>query len=129
MVHNLMASILAVDDSPSMRQLVAMTLRRAGHDVVLAEDGLDAIRVASDQDVDLVITDVHMPQMDGIRLIRELRGMPSYRFTPILVLTTESAGDMKMAGKEAGATGWIVKPFNADALLKVLDRVLEPARG
>ncbi|USA42754.1 response regulator [Spongiibacter taiwanensis] len=124
-----MASILAVDDSPSMRQLVAMTLRRAGHDVVLAEDGLDAIRVASDQDVDLVITDVHMPQMDGIRLIRELRGMPSYRFTPILVLTTESAGDMKMAGKEAGATGWIVKPFNADALLKVLDRVLEPARG
>lgn len=124
-----MASILAVDDSPSMRQLVAMTLRRAGHDVVLAEDGLDAIRVAADQEVDLVITDVHMPQMDGISLIRELRGMSSYRFTPILVLTTESAGDMKMAGKEAGATGWIVKPFNADALLKVLDRVLEPARG
>lgn len=124
-----MASILAVDDSPSMRQLVSMTLRRAGHDVLLAEDGVDAIRVAADKDVDLVITDVHMPQMDGISLIRELRGMPSYRFTPILVLTTESASDMKMAGKAAGATGWIVKPFNAEALLKVLDRVLEPARG
>lgn len=124
-----MASILAVDDSPSMRQLVSMTLKRAGHEVHLAEDGVDAMRVAADCQVDLVITDVHMPNLDGIGLIRELRAMAGYRFKPILVLTTESASDMKMAGKEAGATGWIVKPFNAEALLKVLDRVLEPAGG
>ena len=124
-----MASILAVDDSPSMRQLVSMTLQRAGHDVHLAEDGVDAMRVAAELDVDLVITDVHMPNLDGISLIKKLRGMAAYKYKPILVLTTESSSDMKMRGKEAGATGWIVKPFNADALLKVLDRVLETARS
>lgn len=121
-----MASILAVDDSPSMRQLVSLTLTGAGHDVVLAEDGVDALEKAKGRTVDVVITDVHMPNMDGIALIHELRQLAPYKFKPILVLTTESAQDMKMKGKEAGATGWIVKPFDPDSLLKVLDRVLEP---
>ncbi len=124
-----MANILAVDDSPSMRQLVAMTLRRAGHEVFLAEDGVDALNEAQRLDADLVITDVHMPNMDGISLTKELRQLSNYRFKPILILTTESAADMKMKGKEAGATGWIVKPFNAESLLRVLDRVLEPVRS
>lgn len=124
-----MASILAVDDSPSMRQLVSMTLKQAGHDVHLAEDGDDALAKAGSLDVDLVITDVHMPNVDGITLTQSLRGLEQFRFTPILILTTESAADMKMRGKEAGATGWIVKPFNAEALLKVVDRVLEPVRS
>lgn len=124
-----MASILAVDDSPSMRQLVSMTLKQAGHDVHLAEDGDDALAKVGSLDVDLVITDVHMPNMDGITLTQSLRGLEQFRFTPILILTTESAADMKMRGKEAGATGWIVKPFNAEALLKVVDRVLEPVRS
>lgn len=124
-----MASILAVDDSPSMRQLVSMTLKHAGHDVHLAEDGDDALTQVGSLDVDLVITDVHMPNMDGISLTQSLRALDKFRFTPILILTTESAADMKMRGKEAGATGWIVKPFNAEALLKVVDRVLEPVRS
>ncbi|MBW2941873.1 response regulator [Zhongshania aquimaris] len=124
-----MASILAVDDSPSMRQLVSMTLRKAGHDVHSAEDGTDALSFAKEHGVDVVLTDVHMPKMDGITLTAELRRLPSYRFTPILVLTTESAQEMKMRGKDAGATGWIVKPFDAEALLRILDRVLEPKRN
>ncbi|MGJ8686424.1 MAG: response regulator [Spongiibacteraceae bacterium] len=124
-----MARILAVDDSPSMRQLVSMTLRKAGHEVQLAEDGEIALKLAAAIDVDLVITDVHMPNMDGITLTAELRKLDGYRFKPILMLTTESAADMKMRGKEAGATGWIVKPFNPESLLKVLDRVLEPVRS
>lgn len=124
-----MASILVVDDSPSMRQLVALTLKRAGHDIHLAEDGVDALRLAQDVDVDVVITDIHMPNMNGIELINQLRQQATYRYKPILVLTTESAADMKMQGKAAGATGWIVKPFNAEALLRVLDRVLDPVRS
>ena len=121
-----MASILAVDDSPSMRQLVSLTLSGAGHQVHLAEDGEDALKVAQGLQVDVVITDIHMPNMDGITLIKRLRELTPYKFKPILVLTTESAKDMKMKGKEAGATGWIVKPFDPESLLKVLDRVLEP---
>jgi two-component system chemotaxis response regulator CheY len=124
-----MASILAVDDSPSMRQLVSMTLRKAGHKVHSAEDGTDALTFAEEQEVDVVLTDIHMPNMDGITLTTELRRLPSYRFTPILMLTTESSPAMKMRGKDAGATGWIVKPFDADALLRILDRVLEPKRN
>ena len=124
-----MANILAVDDSPSMRQLVSMTLRKAGHQVLLAEDGEQALEMAKGNDIDLIITDVNMPHMDGIALTEALRAQSDYRFKPILVLTTESSAEMKMLGKAAGATGWIVKPFNADSLLKVLDRVLEPVRN
>ena len=119
-----MNSILAVDDSPSMRQLVSFTLRSAGYAVVEAADGRDALVTARSQAVQLVITDVNMPNMDGITLTRELRALPSYKFTPILLLTTESAADKRQAGKSAGATGWLVKPFNPDQLLATVRKVL-----
>lgn len=119
-----MASILAVDDSASMRQMVSFTLKGAGYDVIEAVDGVDALNKAKQKPVNLVITDVNMPNMDGITLIAELRKLPSYKFTPLLMLTTESAADKKQAGKAAGATGWIVKPFNPDQLLATIKKVL-----
>ena len=119
-----MASILAVDDSASMRQMVSFTLKGAGYDVVEAVDGVDALNKAKQNSVNLVITDVNMPNMDGITLIAELRKLPNYKFTPLLMLTTESAPEKKQAGKAAGATGWIVKPFNPDQLLATIKKVL-----
>lgn len=119
-----MASILAVDDSSSMRQMVAFTLKGAGHQVVEAADGQEALNKAKSQKFDLVITDVNMPVMDGITFIRHLRGEASYKFTPMLMLTTESSMDKKSEGKAAGATGWIVKPFNPDQLLNTVKKVL-----
>lgn len=119
-----MARILAVDDSASMRQMVSFTLKGAGHDVVEAVDGVDALAKAKGAKFDLVISDVNMPNMDGISLIKELRGLPDFKFTPMLMLTTESAGDKKQQGKAAGATGWIVKPFNPDQLLATIGKVL-----
>lgn len=119
-----MANILAVDDSSSMRQMVSFTLKGAGHNVVEAADGQDALNKAKSQQFDLVITDVNMPVMDGITFIRNLRGEANYKFTPMLMLTTESAADKKAEGKAAGATGWIVKPFNPDQLLATVGKVL-----
>lgn len=119
-----MAKILAVDDSASMRQMVSFTLKGAGHEVLEATDGAEALSLARDNAVDLVLTDVNMPNMDGISLIRELRNLESYKFTPILTLTTESAPEKKQEGKAAGATGWIVKPFSPDQLLSTIQKVL-----
>jgi two-component system chemotaxis response regulator CheY len=118
------ASILAVDDSASMRQMVSFTLKGAGYEVVEAADGVEALTIAKSRSVNLVITDVNMPNMDGISLIRELRSLPSYKFTPLLMLTTESSADKKQQGKAAGATGWIVKPFNPEQLLNTVKKVL-----
>ena len=120
-----MASILAVDDSASMRQMVSFTLKGAGYDVTEAVDGVDALTKAQSNKFDLVVTDVNMPNKDGITLIQDLRALPAYKFTPMLMLTTESAMDKKQAGKSAGATGWIVKPFNPDQLLKTVKKVLD----
>ncbi len=119
-----MANILAADDSASMRQMVAYTLGNAGHTVISAIDGQDALDRAKEQKFDLVLTDVNMPLMDGIALTRELRTLPNYRFVPILMLTTEAGQDRKLEGKAAGATGWIVKPFNPDQLIAVVKKVL-----
>lgn len=119
-----MANILAVDDSASMRQMVSFTLKGAGHTVVEAVDGVDALAKAKSGKFDLVISDVNMPNMDGITLIKELRALPNFKFTPMLMLTTESSSDKKMEGKAAGATGWIVKPFNPDQLLATANKVL-----
>jgi two-component system, chemotaxis family, chemotaxis protein CheY len=119
-----MTTILAVDDSASMRQMVAFTLKGAGYTVIEACDGVDALAKAKVSAVDLVLSDVNMPNMDGISLIKELRSLPTYKFTPMLMLTTESAGDKKNEGKQAGATGWIVKPFNPDQLIKTIKKVL-----
>lgn len=116
---------LVVDDSPTMRQMVAFTLANAGFQVIAAEHGKDAVaKIAGAPKMDLVVTDLNMPEMDGIALIRELRKMAEFRFTPILMLTTESTEDKKQAGKEAGATGWICKPFNPEVLLKTVAKVL-----
>lgn len=119
-----MASILAVDDSASMRQMVTFTLKGAGYDVTEAKDGIEALQIAKSNSYNLVITDINMPNMDGITLTKELRSLPAYKFTPILTLTTESSADKKTAGKQAGATGWIVKPFNPDQLLATVKKVL-----
>jgi len=119
-----MATILAVDDSASMRQMVTFTLKGAGHDVTEAENGQDALDKAKGKQFDLVISDVNMPVMDGIALIKELRSLSEYKFTPLLMLTTESGDDKKSQGKTAGATGWIVKPFNPDQLLATINKVL-----
>ena len=116
--------IMTVDDSTSMRQMVKATLVSAGYGVVEAADGQEALEYARENPVDLVITDVNMPRMDGITLVSELRQLPAYRLTPVLLLTTESSMDKKMEGKKAGATGWIVKPFNPAQLLATLARVL-----
>ena len=119
-----MKKILAVDDSASMRQMVSFTLKTAGFDVTEAKDGSEALAIAKQQSFDAVISDVNMPIMDGITLIRELRGLSDYKFTPLLMLTTESGLDKKVEGKAAGATDWIVKPFNPDQLLAVLKKVI-----
>jgi two-component system chemotaxis response regulator CheY len=107
-----------------MRQMVTFTLRGAGYDVLEASDGQAALQLAKTTRVDLVLTDINMPKMDGIALIQALRALPGYKFTPILTLTTESTADKKQAGKAAGATGWIVKPFNPEQLLAVIKKVL-----
>src|SRR5262245_58383056 len=119
-----MFKILAVDDSPSMRKMVSVTLAEAGYEVEQAADGLEALQAADKQRFDLVITDVNMPNMDGITLVRELRGRQSYRSIPLLVLTTEATAERKMQGKNAGATGWLVKPFNPERLLATIAKVL-----
>lgn len=119
-----MANILAVDDSASMRQMVAFTLKGAGYGVIEAVDGKDALDKARSGSADVVLTDVNMPNMDGIELIRQLRQLPKYKFTPMLLLTTESGSDKKAEGKAAGATGWLVKPFNPDQLLATIAKVL-----
>ncbi len=119
-----MAKILAVDDSASMRQMVTFTLKGAGFDVVEAADGVEALGKAKSQTFDLVISDVNMPKMDGLTLIKELRKLPAFKFIPMLMLTTESTADKKQEGRAAGATGWIVKPFNPEQLLATIKKVL-----
>lgn len=119
-----MHTILAVDDSASMRQMVAFTLKNAGYDVTDAVDGQDALDKASTRDFDLVLTDQNMPRLDGIGLTKKLRGQPKFKNTPILILTTESSDQMKQAGRAAGATGWIVKPFDPAKLIEVIKKVV-----
>jgi two-component system chemotaxis response regulator CheY len=116
-------TIMVVDDSTSMRQMVNFTLTGAGYQVVEASDGVDALAKSSAQKVDLFITDLNMPNMDGIQLTRQLRAAAPYRFTPIVLLTTESQQEKKMEGKAAGATGWIVKPFQVEQLIAVVKKV------
>jgi len=116
--------ILAVDDSSTMRQLIKMTLSRAGYEVVEAEDGAKALQKASAGTFDLVLSDINMPVMSGIELLRKLRALPQYRFTPVVLVTTESQSEKKQEGKTAGATGWIVKPFEPEQLLAVVTKVL-----
>ena len=117
-------TILAVDDSASIRQMVAFTLKGAGYDVVEAVDGQDGLDKAKAKSVNLVLTDQNMPKMDGLTLIKSLRALAQYKSTPILMLTTEAGEDMKSQGKAAGATGWLVKPFDPQKLLEVVKKVI-----
>jgi two-component system chemotaxis response regulator CheY len=119
-----MRTILAVDDSASMRQMVAFTLQRAGYGVVSAVDGLDAWNKSAEGTFDLVLTDQNMPNLDGLGLTRKLRQTDKFRSSPILILTTESSDEMKQAGRAAGATGWLVKPFDPVKLVEVVGRVI-----
>ena len=118
-------TVLIVDDSATMRQMVNFTLTGAGFTVVEAGDGVDAVKkLTAGTKPNLVITDLNMPNMDGISLIKEIRKMGTLKFTPIIILTTESTDDKKKEGQAAGATGWIVKPFNPEQMLKVIAKVL-----
>ncbi|MBI3773264.1 MAG: response regulator [Gammaproteobacteria bacterium] len=119
-----MATILVVDDSTSMRQMVHAILKDSGYDVIEALDGQDALNKAMGRKFDLVITDLNMPRLDGIALVRELRSLPDYNFTPILMLTTESTTEIKKQGKATGVTGWLVKPFNPQQLLNAVKKAL-----
>ncbi len=115
---------MTVDDSASVRQMVSFTLQGAGHVVIEAVDGVDALSKLQGSKVNMVITDLNMPNMDGIELIRKLRADPLYKFIPIIMLSTESQAAKKEEGKSAGATGWIVKPFKPKQLLAVVKKVL-----
>ncbi|MCX7161782.1 MAG: response regulator [Betaproteobacteria bacterium] len=117
-------SILAVDDSASIRQMVAFTLKSSGYDVVEAVDGMDGLEKAKARSFDLILTDQNMPRMDGLTLIKSLRALAQYKTVPVLMLTTESSDAMKVQGKAAGATGWLVKPFDPQKLIEVVKKVI-----
>jgi two-component system chemotaxis response regulator CheY len=115
-------TVLIVDDSASMRQLVSFALKDAGYDVIDAINGKDAMNKLNGTKIDMVITDLNMPEMDGIEFIKQVRNKPGYRFTPIVMLTTESQESKKQEGKQAGASGWIVKPFTPEQLIGVVKK-------
>ena len=119
-------SILIVDDSASVRQVVSISLRGAGYDVMEGSDGRDALSKLKGQKVHLIISDVNMPNMDGISMVKAIKQMPAYKFTPIVMLTTESQETKKREGQEAGAKAWIVKPFKPEQLLGVVQKLVLP---
>lgn len=119
-----MKTIMTVDDSASVRMMVNFTLSELGFEIVEAANGKDALKKMEKQQVHMLITDVNMPELDGISLVRKIRENPSYRFIPIIILTTESQEEKKREGKHAGATGWIVKPFKPEQLIAVVRKVL-----
>lgn len=117
-------TVLAIDDSASIRQMVSFTLKSSGYSVIEAVDGVDGLDKARNKTVNLVLTDQNMPRMDGLTLIKSLRGMTQYKSVPILMLTTESSDTMKAQGRAAGATGWLVKPFDPQKLIEVVKKVI-----
>ncbi len=117
-------SILAIDDSASIRQMVGFTLKSSGYEVTEAVDGMDGLEKAKGKTFNLILTDQNMPRMDGLTLIKNLRALPQYKTVPILMLTTESSDTMKQQGRTAGATGWLVKPFDPQKLIEVVKKVI-----
>lgn len=117
-------TILVVDDSESIREVVSFTLQSEGYRVLVGINGRDALKHLNGSDINLVITDLHMPEMDGISFIKEVRKTNDYKHIPILFLTTETGKEKKLEAKDAGATGWIVKPFQPDKLIKVLNKLI-----
>jgi two-component system chemotaxis response regulator CheY len=119
-----MKAVLTVDDSPSIRQAIKVTLGPAGYEVMQAEDGIDGLSKAKSKAVNMVITDLNMPRMDGMTFIKQLRQLPGYSGVPIVFLTTESDASIKQQAKGAGATGWITKPFTQDQLLGIVKKLI-----
>lgn len=119
-----MKKVMTVDDSSSLRQMVGVVLRGGGFEVIEAVDGVDALIKLSGRGIDMFLSDINMPNMDGLELTRQLRANPEYKFTPIVLLTTESDPEKKQQGKAAGATAWIVKPFTPEQLLTVVKKVM-----
>ena len=117
-------TILIIDDSPSIRQMVAFTLKTQGYTVIEAADGVEGLAKAKEHDIDLVLSDQNMPNMDGITFVKALRSLPKFAVTPILMLTTVHNEEMKAQGKEAGATGWLVKPFDPHKLIEVVKKFI-----
>jgi len=118
-----MAKILVVDDSSSMRQMIKFSLESAGHTITQARDGSEGLKAVKLEPFDLILTDVNMPIMNGFEFSIEVRKLPSFKFTPILMLTTESDNDKKMQGKAAGVTGWILKPFRPETLIATVNKL------
>ena len=116
--------ILAVDDSASIRKSISFVLSQENYEVIEAVDGIDGLSKEKKKKIDLFITDINMPNMDGIQLIKELRAMPEYKFTPIIALTTENQDSKMQEGKQAGATGWIVKPFTSEKLISIIKKIV-----
>jgi two-component system chemotaxis response regulator CheY len=119
-------TILIVDDSASVRQVIGIALRGAGYDVLEGRDGKDALARLDGRKVHLIISDVNMPNMDGISFVKEVKALPNYRFTPVIMLTTESAEEKKREGQAAGAKAWVVKPFKPDVLLNAVQKLILP---
>jgi two-component system chemotaxis response regulator CheY len=116
---------MTVDDSATVRQMASLVLRGAGYDVVEACDGIDALSKLTGREMNLILTDLNMPNMDGFELTRRVRSLPDYKYVPVVLLTTESQPEKKLEGKSAGATAWIVKPFTPDQLLTVVKKVIK----
>ncbi len=119
-------TIMIVDDSASLRQVVSIALKGAGYDVLEGADGKDALAKLTGQKVHLIVCDVNMPNMDGITFVKELKKLPNYKFTPVIMLTTEAGEDKKSAGQAAGAKAWVVKPFKADQMLSAVSKLILP---
>jgi two-component system chemotaxis response regulator CheY len=119
-------TIMIVDDSSSLRQVVGIALRSAGYDVLEGCDGRDALAKLTGQKVHMILSDVNMPHMDGISFVKAVKQIPAYRFTPVAMLTTETAGDKMQAGKDAGAKAWVTKPFKPEQLLAVVQKLVLP---
>ncbi|MFQ3574429.1 MAG: response regulator [Thermodesulfovibrionales bacterium] len=119
-------TIMIIDDSATLRQVVVVTLKKAGYDVIEATDGKDALSKLTGQKINLIICDVNMPNMDGITFLKELKNKPAYKFTPVIMLTTESQESKKMEGKAAGAKAWVVKPFKPEQMLAAIEKLIIP---
>lgn len=119
-------TIMIIDDSASIRQVVSMTLTKAGYEVLEAEDGQDALNKLQENKVNLIICDVNMPNMDGITFLKSLKQLPNHKFTPVIMLTTESQQSLKMEGKMAGAKAWMVKPFKPEQMLEAISKLILP---
>ena len=119
-------TVMIVDDSTSLRQVVSIALKGAGYDVIEACDGKDAISKLGGSKINLIISDVNMPVMNGIDMVKEIKQMAPYKFTPIIMLTTESQDAMKQAGKEAGVKAWVVKPFKPEQMLDAVSKLIMP---